>query len=70
MAYGVATKLLNTEIFFHHANADLNCWHYIYCFVQSGEVFAVKGTKHRHTHILSAVYSIYFELSFFTSKGS
>ena len=64
MVYGVTTKVLNTEIFLHHANTDLNHWHYIYCFVLSGEAFTVKGTKHRHPHMLSAGYSIYFELSF------
>ena len=25
-------------------------WHYIYCFVQSGEAFTVNGSKHRHKH--------------------
>ena len=25
-------------------------WHYIFCFVQSGEAFMVKGNKYTHTH--------------------
>ena len=50
IVYDVATKVLDTEIFPHHTVADLNLWHYIYCFVQSGEAFTVKGNKHADTH--------------------
>ena len=46
IAYDVATKVLDTEIFQHH-RPDL--WHYIYCFAQSGEAYTVKGNKHTHT---------------------
>ena len=47
--YDVATKVLDIEIFSQHTIANLNLWHYIYCFVQSGEVSTVKRNKHTHT---------------------
>ena len=61
IVYDVATKVRDTEICPQHTIADLNLWHYIYCFVQSGEGFTVKGSKHArarahthtHTHTLS-----------------
>ena len=50
IVYDVAAKLLDTGIFLQHTIADLNLWHYIYCFVQSGESSTVKGNTHTHTH--------------------
>ena len=54
IVYDVATEVLETEIFSKHSITDLNLWHYIYCFVQSGKAFTVKGNKHTrtrtHTH--------------------
>ena len=35
--------------------------HYIYCFVQSGKVFTVKGNIHTHTHIHTHTYIDAFE---------
>ena len=48
IVYDVATKELDSEIFPQHIITDLNLWHYIYCFVQSGKAFTVKGNKHTH----------------------
>ena len=51
IVYDVETKVLDTEIFPQHTIANLNLWHYIYCFFfQSGEAFTVKGNKHTPTH--------------------
>ena len=50
IVYEVATKLIDTEIFHQYNIADLNFWHYIYCFVQSGEAFTEKGNKHTNRH--------------------
>ena len=54
IVYDVATEILDIEIFSQHSITDLNLWHYIYCFVQSGKAFTVKGNKHTrtrtHTH--------------------
>ena len=54
IVYDVATEVLETEIFSKHSITDLNLWYYIYCFVQSGKAFTVKGNKHTrtrtHTH--------------------
>ena len=46
----VATKVLGTELFPEHNIADLNSGITLSVFVQSGEVFTVKGNKHTHTH--------------------
>ena len=48
--YDIATKVIETEIFPQHIIADLNLWYYIYCFVQSGQAFTVKGNKHTHAY--------------------
>ena len=45
--YDVETKVLGTELFAQHNIAD------IYCFIQSGEAFTVKGNKHTHIHASS-----------------
>ena len=50
IVYDMAAKVLDTEIFPHHTNTDLNVWRYIHCFVQSGKAFTVKENKHTHTH--------------------
>ena len=50
IAYDVVTKVLDSEIFPQHTIADLKLWHYIYCFVQSGEAFTVKENAHTHKH--------------------
>ena len=52
IVYDVATKVLDTEMSPQHTIADLNLWHCIYCFVQSGEAFMAKGNKHARTSIL------------------
>ena len=48
--YDVPTKVVDKEIFPQHTIADLNLWHFIYCFVQSGKAFTVGGNKDTHTH--------------------
>ena len=50
IAYDLATKVIDTELFPQHSIAALNLWHYNYCFVQSGEAFTVKGHTHTHTY--------------------
>ena len=60
IAYDLATKVIDTELFPQHSIAALNLWHYNYCFVQSGEAFTVKGHTHTHIHILAAN-RLYFE---------
>ena len=47
--YDVATMVLDTEIFPQHTITDSMSG--IYCFVQSGEAFTVKGNKHTYTRI-------------------
>ena len=54
--YDVATKVLDTEMIPQHTIADLNLWHYIYCFVQAGEAFTVKGNKHTYTNTQTYIY--------------
>ena len=46
----VAKKVLDTKLFAQHAIADLNLWHYIYCFAHSEKALTVKRNKHTHTH--------------------
>ena len=48
IVYDVATKVLDTEKFPQYTIADL--YSSIYCFVQSGEIFTVKGNTHTRTH--------------------
>ena len=43
-------KVYDPEIFPKHTIADLNSGTPFYCFVQSGEAFAVKGNTHTHTY--------------------
>ena len=51
IVYDVATKLLDTEICPQHNISNLISGKtVIYCFVQSGEAFTVKGSKHTRTH--------------------
>ena len=54
IVYDVVTKVLGREEFPKHNIADPNSGitgHYIYCFVQSGEAFTVRGNKHmQSTH--------------------
>ena len=53
----VAEKVLDTELFAQRAIADLNLWHCIYCFAQSGKALTVKRNKHaraRNQHIFPA----------------
>ena len=42
-------RIILYNLFPQHIIADLNLWQYIYSFVQSGEVFTMKGNKHTHT---------------------
>ena len=64
MVYNEATKALDTEIFPQYTIADLNLWHYVYCFVQSDQAFTVKGNKqihinthiHTHTHTITPIF--------------
>ena len=45
------TNVLDIEKFSQHTIADLNSGISCYCFVQSGEVYTVKGNNtHIHTH--------------------
>ena len=41
IGYDVATKVLDTY-FISTTSLAYDLWHYIYCFVQSGEAFTVK----------------------------
>ena len=48
IVYNMAVKVLDTVIYSaQHRWPDL--WHYIYCFVQSGEAFTVERNTHTHT---------------------
>ena len=57
IVYDRATKVLDTEIFPQDTIADLNLWHYIYCFVKSGEAFTVKGET-THTHMFHNILGV------------
>ena len=49
VVYDVPTKVVDKEISPQHTIADLNLWHFIYCFFQSGKAFTVEGNKDTHT---------------------
>ena len=53
IVFDVMTKVRDAEKSLQHTLADLNSG-IIYCFVQSGEAFTLKGNKHTdtrtHTH--------------------
>ena len=49
VVYDVPTKIVDKEISPQHTIADLNLWHFIYCFFQSGKAFTVEGNKDTHT---------------------
>ena len=42
--YDVATKIFDRNI----SSERPDIWHYIYCFIESGEAFTVKRNKHTH----------------------
>ena len=49
IVYDVPTKLLDTRDISSAQHRWHDLWHYIYCFVQSGEAFMVERKKHTHT---------------------
>ena len=60
IANDLVKKVLDTKMFPQHTIAHLSLWQYIYCLVQSGEAFTVKGNKytHTHTHTHTHTYSV------------
>ena len=57
----VAEKVLDTELFAQRAIADLNLWHCIYCFAQSGKALTVKRNKHTRARAEPAYFSRGFD---------
>ena len=79
IVYDVKTKVLDTEIFPQHTIANLNLWHYIYCFFFSQEKplrwkeinthLYTHTHTHTHTHIHAHTYT-YTVKNTEDSKGS
>ena len=46
--FNAEIKILDTELFLQYSIDDLNSGNTIYCFVQSGEAFYVKGNNYTH----------------------
>ena len=60
IVYDVPTKLLDTRDISSAQHRWHDLWHYIYCFVQSGEAFMVERKKHTHTQQLSRLRSMMY----------
>ena len=61
IVYDVAMKVLDT-IISSAQHRWPNLWHYIYCFIQSGEAFAVEGNKYTRARTQTGFYSTFFKV--------